>query len=76
LFLNCIGRAASPEELSLMAELHAEQTKIFKAAPEDAAAFLKVGELVPPVDIPATDLAAACVLASALLNLDEAITLR
>ena len=76
LFLTILGRSPAHDELALMAELHAEQLEIFKNDPKQADAFLKVGDLAAPADIPATELAAGCVLASALLNLDEAITLR
>jgi hypothetical protein len=76
LFLTILGRSPAHDELALMAELHAEQLNFFKNDPKQADAFLKVGDLAAPADIPATELAAGCVLASALLNLDEAITLR
>ncbi len=76
LFRETLGREPAPEELRLLTELHAEQGGIFALRPEGAAAFLKVGDLAAPADISAADLAAATVVASALLNLDETITLR
>ena len=60
----------------MLAELHDSQLEVFRNDPKQAEAFLKVGDLTPPADIPAIDLAAATVVANAILNLDEAITLR
>ncbi|MCB1134470.1 MAG: DUF1553 domain-containing protein, partial [Verrucomicrobiae bacterium] len=76
MFRETLGRPPSTEEVRLLTDLHEEQSRIFTAQPEQAAAFLKVGELAAPADIPAAELAAATVVASALLNLDETITLR
>ena len=76
LFRETLGRQPVAEELRLLTELHTEQGGIFAMQPEKAAAFLKVGDLPAPADIPATEIAAATVVASALLNLDETITLR
>jgi hypothetical protein len=75
-FRETLGRTPVEEELRLLSDLHAEQGGIFAMQPEKAAAFLKVGDLPAPADIPAAELAAATVVASALLNLDETITLR
>jgi hypothetical protein len=76
LFRESLGRSPSPDELRLLTELHTGQHDVFAAQPDNAAAFLKVGDLPAPADIPPVDLAAATVVASALLNLDETITLR
>ena len=76
LFRETLGRQPVEDELRLLAELHTEQGGIFAMQPEKATAFLKVGDLPAPADIPAAELAAATVVASALLNLDETITLR
>ncbi len=76
LFRETLDRAPTKQELKLLTELHDEQLAIFKEDGTQAEAFLKVGDLVPPADIPSVNLAAATVLANAMLNLDEAITLR
>lgn len=76
LFLEVLDRPPVTEELQLMTELHDGQIAIFKQDPKQAEAYLKVGDLKPPADFAAVDLAAATVLANAALNLDEAITLR
>ena len=76
LFRETLSRDPSEKEIHLLAELHAEQSAIFQQAPEKAASFLKVGDLTAPADLPPVELAAATVLANAVLNLDEAITLR
>ncbi len=76
LFRETLDRAPGERETKLLNELHDEQLEIFRQDPSEAAAFLKVGDLAPPPDLPPVDLAAATVLANAILNLDEAITLR
>ncbi len=76
LFRQTLNRPPSADEVRLLTELHAGQLAIFSATPGKAEAFLKVGDLAAPADIPPAELAASTVLASALLNLDETITLR
>jgi hypothetical protein len=76
LFRETLGREAGENEGRLLVELHDAQLEIFRKDPKQAEAFLKVGDLTTPPEIPAADLAAATVVASAVLNLDEAITLR
>jgi hypothetical protein len=71
-----LNRDPSAEELRLLTEMQATQLEMFGKEPAQAAAFLKVGDLTAPPDIPAVELAALTVVANALLNLDEAITLR
>ena len=76
LFRETIDREPGAEELRLLTELHAGQLEVFGKDPAQATAYLKVGDLPAPPEFPAVELAAASVLANALLNLDEAITLR
>ena len=59
-----LGRAGTPEEIRLLTELHRGQLDLFNTHPDQAAAFLKVGDLIPPADIPPAELAAATVLGS------------
>lgn len=76
LFRETLGRDPSEQEIRLLGELYSEQSAIFQQSPGRAAAFLKVGDLAAPADFLPVELAAATVLANAVLNLDEAITLR
>ncbi len=75
-FREILGRDATAAESQLLAELHDSQLEVFRKTPAEAESFLKVGDLAAPQEIPAIDLAAATVVANAILNLDEAITLR
>lgn len=76
IFREALGRDATEKEVGILSELHASQFEVFRKEPKDAEAFLKVGDLPAPPDLPAIELAAATVVANAVLNLDEAITLR
>lgn len=76
LFRETLDRVPSEPEMRLLVELHNEQLEIFRKDVTQADAYLKVGDLKPPAELPAIDLAAATVLANAVMNLDEAITLR
>lgn len=76
LFRETLDRAPTEPEMSLLTALFNEQLEIFRKDSTQADAYLKVGDLKPPADLPAVDLAAATVLANAVINLDEAITLR
>jgi mono/diheme cytochrome c family protein len=71
-----LNREPAADELRLLTEMHATQLEVFGKDPAQAAAFLKVGDLTAPPELPAGELAALTVVANALLNLDEAITLR
>ena len=75
-FREVLGRNATDQENDVLEKLHASQLEIFRKDPAQADLYLKVGDLAAPPAIPAVDLAAATVLANAILNLDEAITLR
>jgi len=75
-FREALGRDATEAEVKILIELHASQLDVFRKEPKDAEAFLKVGDLPAPPDLPVIELAAATVVANAVLNLDEAITLR
>ncbi|OYV07432.1 MAG: hypothetical protein CFE26_00980, partial [Verrucomicrobiales bacterium VVV1] len=76
LFRETLDREPTEAEMKLLTELFNDQLETFRKDATQAEAYLKVGDLKPPADIPAIDLAAATVLANAILNLDEAITLR
>jgi hypothetical protein len=76
LFRETLSRNPDENELRILTELHDAQLEVFRKDPAQADAFLKVGDLALPADLPPVELAAATVVANALLNLDEAITLR
>lgn len=76
LFRETLGRSPTETETRILTELHASQLEVFQKDPKQAEAYLKVGDLAAPADLPPVELAAATVVANALLNLDEAITLR
>jgi hypothetical protein len=76
LFKETLGREPNPQETTLLTGIYNDQLAIFRQDPKQADAYLKVGDLPTPADHPAIDLAAATVLANAVINLDEAITLR
>jgi hypothetical protein len=76
LFLETLDRNPDENEMRLLVELHNEQLEIFRKDTSQADSYLKVGDMKAPAGLPAVDLAAATVLANAVINLDEAITLR
>ncbi|MFD0893514.1 DUF1553 domain-containing protein [Luteolibacter ambystomatis] len=75
-FRETLDRQPDARESKLLDELYASQLETFQADPKQAEAYLKVGDLKAPADLPAPELAASAALANAVLNLDEAITLR
>lgn len=76
LFKETLGREPNPQETTLLTGIYNDQLEIFRQDPKQADAYLKVGDLPTPATHPAIDLAAATVLANAVINLDESITLR
>ena len=73
-FLTALGRPATDGETTILAGYHASELTRFTAQPDAATAFLKVGSLPNPPDLPPVQLAAATSLARAVLNLHETIT--
>jgi hypothetical protein len=73
-FLSALGRPATAEETTILAGYHASELTRFTAQPDAATAFLKIGSLPNPPDLPPVQLAAATSLARAVLNLHETIT--
>ncbi len=76
LFRETLDRSPGENEMQLLMELHNEQLDMFRKDTSQADAYLKAGDMKAPADLPAVDLAAATVLANAIINLDEAITIR
>ncbi|HZR19714.1 MAG TPA: DUF1553 domain-containing protein [Verrucomicrobiae bacterium] len=70
------GREPKPRELALLQQLYEEQLKHFQSDPAAAEQYLKIGERPVDKGLPAQQLAATAVLASALMNLDEFVTER
>ena len=71
--LRVLGRKPTEMEHKLLTLAQARYERSFKARPEEAAAFLAVGEHeVENVDV--AKMAAWTMVASTLLNMDEAVT--
>jgi hypothetical protein len=75
-FRLAIGRRPSPAELAVLCHLYQEQLNLFQTDPAAARQYLKTGEHPCDPTLPAPQLAATSVVASALMNLDEFVTLR
>ncbi len=76
IFKAVISRPARPQEVMLMQQLYAEELADFKTNPKRAAELLSVGE--HPVDktLNPSELAAWTVVASTVMNFDEAMIKR
>jgi hypothetical protein len=70
------SRTPTTREIAVLASALAEQEEIFTADPDAATKLLNVGETVTEPALPAPRLAAATMVASALLNHDEAVMRR
>jgi hypothetical protein len=70
------GRMPKPREQALFQKLYDEQLKRFESDPTATEQYLKIGEQPPDKSLPAQQVAATAVLASALMNLDEFVTER
>jgi hypothetical protein len=70
------NRPPTERETATLVRLLAEQEERFAADPAAAAQLLAVGEPLAPSSLPASRLAAATLMASALLNHDEAVMRR
>lgn len=71
-FRLCTGRHPKAVEVELLAELYQKQVKQFKDQPKEANALLAVGEYPIDLNFDPMETAAYTVLASTLLNHDEA----
>ena len=70
------GKSPTAEQLPLLTDLITEQRELFKAAPTDAAALLKIGDSTADPTLDPIESATAATLAQAVFNLDANITLR
>ncbi len=74
LYLRVLARLPNESEQLAIGDLLADLRRSYEEDPRAAAALLRVGEQPVDESIPAAELAAWSVAASALLNLDEAVT--
>lgn len=70
------SRAASAEELAVLRRLYEGQFAQFAASPDDAKAFLSIGERPRDEKLDAAELAALAAVTLALMNHDECVTKR
>ncbi len=69
-------RKPTETELRLLGDLYKEQLELFTRDPSGAQKFLRTGERPPAAELDPVELAASAATASALLNLDAALTTR
>ncbi len=74
LYLRVLARLPNELERSAIGDLLADLRRSYEEDPRAAAALLRVGEQPVDESVPAAELAAWSVAASAVLNLDEAVT--
>jgi hypothetical protein len=74
MFRRCTGRTPDAEDLSQLREALAHFRTRYRAAPEDGARLLEVGEAPLPEGVAEDELAAWTVVASSVLSLHETIT--
>jgi hypothetical protein len=70
------GRTPMPSELALLETLYAEQRAAFAKDPAAARRLLATGEAPRNAALPAAEVAAASVVASTVMNMDDAVTKR
>ncbi len=75
-FLRCLSRKPDAREQAILQQLHREQLAHFQAKPAEAESLLKTGNTKRDEKIPASEAAAATVLAQALLNHDACVVKR
>ncbi len=75
-FLRCLSRAPDAREVTIVRQLYQEQLAHFRARPVEASELLGVGNSKRDESIPASEAAAATVLAQALLNHDACVVKR
>ena len=70
------GRAPDDGERALVAQLYRDELESFRRDRASAVKLLAVGESKPPAGIDTAELAAATVVASTVMNLDDTVMLR
>ncbi len=74
IFEQVLSRKPRPEELSVLQKRHAEALRWYAANPEEARRAVAHGKSPVNPALKATEVAAASLVASLVLNMDEAIT--
>ena len=74
-FMRCTSREIKTDELTVLKDVLTKYRARYKAAPADAAVFLKQGTTPLPANIAVEELAAWSLTMSVILNLDETISL-
>jgi hypothetical protein len=70
-FRLATGRHPEPRERAILEQLYQEQLELFRDRPEEARKYVQTGAAPALPGVPEEQLAAATVLASTLMNLDE-----
>ena len=73
MFKLATARLPEPAELSVLVGVYNDHLAVFNRAPDSARALITVGETQPDVTLPASELAAATMVANLVLNLDEVL---
>ena len=73
-FMLVTGRAPDAGEMRVLRELLRDQLAHYAARPKEAGELVTVGESAVPEEVNRTELAAWTMVASAVMNLDEAVT--
>jgi hypothetical protein len=76
LFKAVISRSARPDELNLLEKLYIDELLSFRHEPKRAAALLSVGDYPANKRLATNNLAAMTVVASTIMNMDEALVKR
>ncbi len=73
-FRRVTAREPAHKEIRILQELARTQLEGYKRRPDDTAKLINVGESIPSAAVDRAELAAWTMVASAIMNLDEAIT--
>ncbi|MGK6350987.1 PSD1 and planctomycete cytochrome C domain-containing protein [Parapedobacter sp. DT-150] len=73
-FRRILSRGADERELALLEAYYAEELKRYRKSPNDAQAFVQVGEAANEKSVPVVEQAALMATIHALYNLEETIT--
>ncbi len=73
-FCKATARPPRDEEIAILTNIYEAQLADFKASPDDAKAFITVGDRAPNEDLDPVELAAWTAVMSTILNLDETVS--
>jgi len=68
------GRTPDEQEMSMLTEFYQKEVKRFKNRPEDATAYLAIGESAWDPSLPTAQVAALATVSNAIMNTNEAYT--